>query len=196
MKLSEETSIPVNILRQYIFCPRIPYFTEVLGITPEKPLWVDQGQHFHKVQIDLNKHRKLKRFGLSEAKTEYNVVLNSQKLGIHGVADIILITQDSVFPVEIKISFSPFYKGHVLQAIAYGVMAQEKYSRNFSTAFIMHSQKGEVKSFAFNKQWDDLLAKTVKGLREIITSGLMPDSSASLPQCGQCEFLNFCNDRF
>ena len=26
--------------------------------------------------------------------------------------------------------------------------------------------------------------------------GLLPDSPASSAQCGQCEFLNFCGDRF
>jgi CRISPR-associated exonuclease Cas4 len=75
-------------------------------------------------------------------------------------------------------------------------MAQEKYCRNFSKAFIMHSQKGEIKSFTFDKNWENLLMRTIEGLKKMIISGLMPDSAASVHQCGQCEFLNFCNDRF
>src|SRR3989344_8100597 len=99
-------SLPVHLLRQHVFCPRIPYFIEGLGITPEAPLWVQQGQDYHARQEQLSRDRTLKRFGLEHATRQFRVHLSSTRLGTHGIADALLETATEVYPVEFKTELS------------------------------------------------------------------------------------------
>ena len=58
-------NLPVSMLRQYCFCPRIPYFYIARNITPVEKEWMSQGIEEHKRQEMLSKRRNLSRFGIS-----------------------------------------------------------------------------------------------------------------------------------
>jgi CRISPR-associated exonuclease Cas4 len=50
-------SLPISLIRQYCFCPRIPYFQELLKLNPKRPQWVKQGEKLHQQQQKVFKHR-------------------------------------------------------------------------------------------------------------------------------------------
>ena len=37
---------------------------------------------------------------------------------------------------------------------------------------------------------------TLKNIEQIVKKDTLPNSSADENRCGQCEYLNFCDDRF
>ena len=189
-------NLPVHLLRQYCFCPRIPYFLEVLDLPVTRPLWVRQGSLFHERQALLSKYRKLKRFGLDDAQMHFHPDLNSEEWRLHGVADLVLETVQHVYPVEFKTSFSSMSRGAIIQLIAYGEMSAEKWRKNFSKGFLLYADKGKVKEIHYNEAARHSLKKINGQVREILMTEQIPDSAASFSQCSQCEFLNYCNDRF
>ncbi len=189
-------SLPVHLLRQHAFCPRIPYFVEGLGISPETPLWVQQGQDYHARQERLTRDRTLKRFGLDKATRHFRMRLFSARLGIHGIADAVLETESEVFPVEFKTEFSEAGRGQTLQLVAYGLMAEEMRNKRFAAGFLLYGQKGKTRR---NERTDALtgdVERVLDAMRRNLTAARMPESSAAAPQCGQCEYYNYCNDRF
>ncbi|MBK2356847.1 CRISPR-associated protein Cas4 [Francisella hispaniensis] len=188
-----DLSIPINLIRQWCFCPRVVYYQELLAIKPHKPLWVAQGEEFHKKVEHLEKRRNFSRYGLDNAIRHFNVTIKSQNYKLHGIVDWVLETDNNVYVVEYKTNPNPNSLGHKLQIAAYALLAQEYFAKPCKTTFLTSDKKSyEIKIT------DELITKLVKTVNDILNaldSGNKPDSSASDHQCIQCEYLNFCNDR-
>ena len=188
-------SLPINLLRQYCFCPRIPYFQELLKLNVPRPAWVKQGEHLHQQQPQAFKHRSLKRFGLEQAEQVFNISIGSETLQLHGIIDSLLITKDTIYPIEFKLSGHKPSRGQILQLTAYGMLAEEKYQRLFRKGFILYEQKGKTVPILIQEQH----RQQVLSIRDTILADLkqacLPDSPATATQCTQCEYLNYCNDR-
>ena len=189
-------SLPAHLLRQHAFCPRIPYFIEGLGISPETPLWVQQGQDYHARQERLTHDRTLKRFGLDKAARQFRVRLSSARLGLHGIADAVLETENEVYPVEFKTEFSEAGRGQILQLTAYGLMAEEMKGKRFVAGYLLYGQKGNTRKVERSNALTGDLNHALEVVRANLAAARMPESSAAAPQCGQCEYFNYCNDRF
>lgn len=195
MKLS---SIPASLLRQYAFCPRIPYFQEVVRARPMEPLWVKQGRARHERETLLMKCRSLERFGFSDAEVRYEVDLASEGLGLHGRADAIMIRPEEVSVIEFKLSHKQPTRGELLQLAAYGMIAEELEQKPLKKLFVVSSGNNrprvvEIKEVAHLRV---AVKEAVAELHRLFDRETMPNSAASTHQCGQCEYLLFCNDRF
>ena len=137
-------SIPASLLRQFIFCPRIPYYNVLLNISEKKPIWMDQGLKFHNRLQLLLQRRSFKRFGLSNAQVSYNTSLYSKSFNLHGFADCLLLSENEVVPLEFKIEGNKLRKAHILQLLAYGYMAQEQFQKKFVKGFIIYGEKSNA----------------------------------------------------
>ena len=88
-----DLSLPINLIRQWCFCPRIVYYQELLNIKAHKPLWVAQGEDSHKKVEHLEKRRSFRKYGLDTAIRHFNVAMKSSKYNLHGIADWVLETE-------------------------------------------------------------------------------------------------------
>lgn len=188
-------SLPVSLLRQHCFCPRIPYFQELLKLKLSAPQWVKQGEALHRKQPSVFKHRMLKRFGLERAEQHFEVFVQSDSLRLHGIVDCVLMDAAAVYPVEIKLSGHKPTKGQIAQLIAYAMVAREQFKLVCNNGFILLGAKGK----AYPIIVDAVAERKVLEIRDEIFMNLeksyLPDSSATFAQCTQCEYLNHCNDR-
>lgn len=193
---STSQSLPASLIRQHVFCPRIPFYNEVLSINPGDRPWQSQGVSYHKRQEMLMRRRRLERFGLSEATLKINISLYSEKKSLHGICDALLINEGQVVPLEFKLSssFQP-RRGHILQLAAYGVLAEEQLGKPCEQMFILYGDKGKMHRVKLDEALRSNLMRTVDTMRENLRKPLLPASSATNAQCGQCEYLNFCADR-
>lgn len=187
-------SLPVNLIRQYLFCARIPYFMEVQKLNPSYPLWVKQGSEYHDRQTKLMNRRTLERFNLTDATVEYNVHLSSEKIGLHGKVDALLITDESVIPVEFKMTLKKPSWGHIMQLVAYGILAEEKYGKPCIQGFILHDKRGKTLPIEISNDKKHRLLNLIQEIKNSFES-VLPSSPASITQCTQCEFYVHCNDR-
>jgi CRISPR-associated exonuclease Cas4 len=188
-------SIPISLLRQYIFCPRIPYFSEILGYRIQEPLWTEQGQNFHVEMENLILRRIPGKFGFSKSNNKKRVNVISEKLGLNGIVDLIFFNDQYVVPVEFKTSGKKPTKGQELQLLAYGYALEEMKGLQFERGyFVMGRAKKPIPVFPSESKREEIIAIRDSILRNYETM-LMPDSSASMLKCTQCEYLNLCNDR-
>lgn len=188
-------SLPVSLIRQYLFCPRIPYYIEVMQLKPERPVWTQQGQEYHKHQKRLFKDRTLKRFNLENAQLKFNQQLQHSKYPFHGIADALLENDKFICPVEFKLYGEKPTKAQIYQTICYGLLAEANTNKIFNRCFILFEKKGKTHSFEVDQTLKNKVIKTVIETIDMLDTGLLPDSPASRHQCSQCEFLTFCNDR-
>ncbi len=187
-------SIPSNYIRQWCYCPRIVYYMEFTSFRPEYPIWVKQGYLYHENEARLWNRRNLSRFGLETGKIRLNYSLSSKKYGIHGVSDMIIESNNKVFPVEFKLDKSLKKKGGILQLVSYGIMAGEIFSKECSEGFFLEGKKSLYK-ICFSDDNKKEVLRILKDIRIMINNGVKPDSSASINKCTNCEYINHCNDR-
>lgn len=189
--------IPVNLIRQFHFCPRIVYYTLLTNIKPVYPKHVELGLKYHEIQEKLSKNRKFKKLKIDYQKIVLNKFLEDIELGIYGKVDLALISKEEVVPVEFKFikSKKPSYS-HILQLFGYGSLLKKHFNKKFERMAIIYSNNVKVFNIgATKKQMEDFL-KTIDEIKKIVNIAVLPDSSASESKCLQCEYLNFCDDRF
>ena len=190
----EAYSIPVNLLRQWCFCPRIVYYRELLGMTALEPLWSQQGTQHHKRETELFKRRSnLSRFNLTEGDKHYNINLKEESLKMHGICDLAIETSTNIFAVEYKLG-RKVSLGHIMQLLGYTLLAEKFFQKKATHGFILtgDNRVHTVKIDTFKRRQ---LKQTIDKIIKMLINGSKPYSSASEYQCGQCEYINCCNDR-
>ncbi|MEA2050137.1 MAG: CRISPR-associated protein Cas4 [Campylobacterota bacterium] len=188
--------IPINLIRQYKFCPRIVYYNLLTNIKPIYPRHVGLGEEYHKLQNEMLSSRKFKKFQIEYEDILSDKYFESEELNICGKIDMAFLTKDEVIPVEFKyIDKKPSYS-HILQLVGYGVLLEKVYQRNFKQAFIVHSNNMKFHKIDITPKHKKDFFEVIKNIENIVKNNILPNSSANEHQCIQCEYLNYCDDRF
>ena len=194
---TESYSLPVSMLRQWVYCPRIVFFNEVLRVVTCAPPLVAQGVDLHRRYSMLERRRGLSRYGLEGFEKLFAKPMKSVRLGIHGIVDGVLVGKESVHVMEFKPERRQVPQGHLLQTMGYGLLAEEHIGLPLGGIHILHGERGRTVSVV-GEQLEPLRLMTlaaIEAARKMIEEAIMPSSSAGDMKCAQCEYLNFCNDR-
>lgn len=189
--------IAVNLFRQYLFCPRIVYFSLLTNIKPIYPKHVKMGEDYHTLQDKLESSRNFKKLKIDFIDKISNKYLEDTELEICGKVDLGFVTNEEVFPVEFKFTENkkPSY-GHAIQLFAYGLLMKKKFVKDLNSGFIISSNNLKTTKIEFTKTIERDFFKILQEINTIVENGNFPDSSADGNKCYQCEYLNYCNDRF
>ena len=187
-------SLPVNLIRQWSYCPRVVYYMELTNTAFYRPSWVKQGEMFHQAEKKLWSRRNLSRFNLRSGKTHYDLKMKDSRLGLHGTVDMAIETDHAVHAVEFKLSANNRKRGDQLQLTAYAMLLEKHFSKPSPVGFL--TGKGKVLHIInINADKKQAVLEVSDRARKMLEKGLKPDSSASAAQCCVCEYVNFCNDR-
>lgn len=188
------SSLPVNLIRQWCYCPRVVYYQEILKSPIHRPTWVKQGEDFHSLEEKLWQRRNLSRFNLKKGKKYYQLSLKNSSLGLHGIVDMAIETKNAVYAIEFKLSTFRKKRKDILQLVAYAMLLEKHFQKPSSIGFLVG--KGKIlHSIPINNKQKEEVLKITKTIKSSLEKGLKPDSDANIFQCSACEYLNFCNDR-
>lgn len=113
---------------------------------------------------------------------------------MHGILDSMLIDDNYIYPIEFKMTHKKPTYGHIMQLVAYTMLAEEYFDKKCNTAFILIGDKGKTIPVIIDQSKKDALLSLLEKIRESFED-ILPYSAASVSQCSQCEFLSHCNDR-
>ena len=188
------SSIPANLIRQWCYCSRVVYYMELIRTPVFRPAWIQQGTDFHQIEEKLWQRRDLSRFKLDSGKKYYNLKLQSTNLGLHGIVDMAIETDNAVYAVEFKLSANNKKRGDILQLVAYAMLLEEYFSKPSPIGFL--TGKGKIlHTVNMNSDKRQSVIEIAQKIRKMLHRGLKPESSATAFQCCNCEYINFCNDR-
>ncbi len=190
-----QSSIPINLIRQWCYCPRVVYYRELTNINTKYPTWVSQGEEFHELERKRWRRRNLSRFQLKSGKIHYSMNLRDSELGLHGIVDMAIETDFDIFPVEYKLSARSKKRGDIFQLTAYSMLLAKQLSKSSPRGFLVGSGK-ILHSIAITNELRNSVISVANQIQEMLFRGRKPDTSATVHQCCNCEYLNFCNDRF
>jgi len=188
--------IPINLIRQYHFCPRIVYFNLLTNIKPIYPRHVSLGEDYHKIQEKLSRYRRFKKLHIDFKEIIIDKYFEDKNLEIVGKVDIVLITKNEVIPIEFKQKSSKKPTlGHILQLYGYGYLLSKAYGLEFREAFIFYEQNIKLHHINITPKIKDKFFKTLSSIKKILEDAVFPNCSADENKCSQCEYINFCDDR-
>lgn len=189
----EPLMVTVTDLRQFTYCPRVPYF---MGMLP-RPLTgkMRAGKQAHEDEEDRERRRSLRAYRLKEGQRYYAVQLEDPLLGLRAKLDMLVVTADEVIPIEHKLSEGPLAATHRIQLMAYGMLAQAAFGLPARRGFVYWIPARKASEVHFTPALAEEAVTLVHAVRTIRRHEGLPEPTPVLGRCVDCEYRRFCGDR-
>jgi len=184
----------VSDLRQYHYCPRVVYYQYVMPVDKKTTYKMEKGKAAQEELEELEKRRKLKAYGLENGRRRFNWWLHSQSLGLSGRPDMIIETEDALYPVDFKYTRGRPQKNHMFQLAGYALILEESEGRPVEKGFIyLIPQKDAVVSEITREKKQECL-QILDQIRDMVENEKFPDPPSTRAKCVDCEYQNYCRD--
>jgi CRISPR-associated exonuclease Cas4 len=191
------TLLLVTDLKQYLYCPRIVYYAYCLPRVRPVTAKMQAGQEAHQDEEGREQRRSLRSYGLTRGERQFDVWLESARLGLRGRLDMAIRVPEpeaEAIPVEYKDSTRRAGEHWVMQLVAYGEMLGEATGLPVRRGFLYSIPNRSSEPVTFTPARRAKLQQTVQAIGEMIEREQMPDPPSSRRPCLTCEFRRFCND--
>jgi CRISPR-associated exonuclease Cas4 len=193
-------NLRVSDLKQYFYCRRIIYYTYCMPLPRPVTHPMQVGAVEHEVISVLERRRSLKRYGLGSrgedlrGEYKFHVQMQAESLGLTGVLDMLIITQEKAFPVEFKYTDQRINMNAKYQLVAYGMMAEEFLESTVDYGFICRIPQKSITTIPISSLLRQNVSSALDDIREMITRERMPDPTRQRGKCVECEFRRYCRD--
>ena len=184
----------VTDIKQYVYCPRIIYYTYVCPVKAKITRKMTHGKETHLELDRLEKRRTFKRYQLKDGERYFHTRLFSTRLGLEGVLDMHITAGEEIFPVEFKYTSSLPSLNHKYQLAAYAMLLEEKYERAVRYGFLYLSLRNEIYPVDITPNCREFIKETMDKIRQLVSKEIMPPPVRKKGRCVDCEFRNFCRD--
>ncbi len=190
----EPLALKVTDVRQYVYCPRIVYFTCCLPLKRPVTYKMVEGQLAHEETAALERRRSLRAYGLSEGERHFSVHLYSERLGLSGLLDMVITTPTEVIPIEFKHTTGKPGLNHKYQLAAYALLVEDKWQRPVRRAFVYFIPAKQALEVPITPNMRRFVIKTLGKIRAMVATELLPGPTHHRGRCVDCEFYRYCND--
>ncbi len=193
----DQPPIPVRMLNEHVYCPRLAYLEWVQGEWADSADTVD-GRHKHK-RVD----KRSGRLPDAETAAEENahiharsISLSSNKLGLTCKLDLIEGEGSRITPVDYKRGKRPHiargvYDPERVQLCAQGLLLRE-HGYDCDEGVIYYVASKERVSVAFDDELLTLTRNALSELRTMAAGGRIPEPLVDSPKCPRCSLVSIC----
>lgn len=204
---ADQPLLPVRMLNEFVYCPRLAYLEWVQGEWADSADTV-QGRHAHrrvdKPSGDLPKATA--EVGSDAAKADADadtpsiharsIDLSSNKLGLIAKLDLVEGEGNRVMPVDYKRGKRPHtargvYDPERVQLCAQGMLLEE-HGYECSEGAIYYVASKERVRVEFDAELRELTRKAISGLRACAAGGQIPPPLVESPKCPRCSLVTIC----
>jgi CRISPR-associated exonuclease Cas4 len=189
--------LAVSDVRQWVYCPRIPYFR--LGVRlPHRFVTgaMQEGILEHLRTEELEHRRTLRAYGLAEGERRFDVTLRSARLALGGRLDLLIRCAREAIPVEFKNSQARLGLNHTYQLASYAFLVEEHLRLPVRRAFVYFIPLKRAEEVAVTPARRAYARRVLNAIRQAVASERTPEGTRHLGRCRVCEFLPYCNDRW
>lgn len=196
MQAGELIELRVNDLKQFGYCPRIVFYNTVMPLERKVTFKMQRGAEAEFRLDALEKRRNLRRYKLGEGERRFHVWLHSERLGLSGKMDLLVVSQEGYFPVDFKYTRGRPHRNHISQLAGYSVLVEDHFQTQVETAFIYLAPIGELVAIKMTAELKNEVTGRLAQIRSMIKEEMLPEPTAVRARCGECEFRNYCGDIF
>ena len=187
----------VTDFKQWVYCPRVLYYhsclPDVRPVTFKMQAGIEAGRRVE----ELEERRSLRAYGLREGERRYNVALSSARLGLRGVADMVIDTAETVAREVIPVDFKDSDKAgphFALQLAAYAMLLEEAWGCEVRRGFLYLIPLRRAEEVPIDRRLRAKFANALQQMLQMLNREAMPAPTRQLSKCVVCEFRRFCND--
>lgn len=180
-------------LKQYEYCPRVLFFERCWPDFRPRTYKMDAGRGAHENESKLAARRTLGKLGLENGERHFDVRLLSNRLGLHGIVDEIIVTSTAAYPIDYKLArqFSLQYK---VQLATYGLLIEDQWNLPAPTGYLWLITSHKVERVILDSLLREQAYAMLQEMRLIIAQEMMPAPTPRRTRCRDCEFRRVCND--
>lgn len=186
----------VTDLKQFAYCPRVIYFTYCLPTLRPTTFKMEAGRDAHETAVEKERRRRLAAYGLQAGERHFDVRLVSERLGLSGAVDLVIVQRDppQAWPVDYKLSRRPTARHHKLQLTAYALLLEDAWGIPAPEGYIYSLVRRKAERVPLGQRLREEVQERVRAMYEMLRTERMPPAPRPRRQCVECEFRRFCND--
>jgi len=189
-----QLELTVTDLKQWAYCPRIPYYHHVMPVEISRTYKMECGRDIEAAVQAMEKRRGFRRYGLERGERRFGVWLHSAALGLSGKLDLLIVTEDACYPVDFKDTEGGVRYNHRIQLAAYAMLVEENLARIVPAAFIYLVPSRQLVTVGVGEKEREQVRRAATEMRRVIEQEDMPDPTPVRARCVACEFRNYCAD--
>ena len=177
-------TIPVTLVKEFEWCPAIPWIIANYGAEPWVTPSMEAGKRWRR-SVDLEELAN--RLSLPKPR-RYEVFVASRKLGLHGYIDIVAGTKP-ITVAEIKAFNARRWRHFRTQLIAYAALANAEIAPVRRAVLVMGTRAIDI---TVTDRDIHNLRNTVEKIRKIIESPEPPPVNQHPNKCSYCTYRKHC----
>jgi CRISPR-associated exonuclease Cas4 len=181
-------------LKQWAYCPRIPFYHHVLPVRPAPTYKMSRGTNIQGAVEALERRRGFRGYGMRQGERRFGIWLHSERLGLSGKLDLLILTDDACYPVDFKDTAGGPRRNHRLQLAAYALLAEETFERHAPDGFIYLVPEKRIVPLGLTEADRADVRQALADMRWMIEREELPDPTSIRARCAACEFQNYCGD--
>jgi CRISPR-associated exonuclease Cas4 len=197
LEISSETPFCVTDLKQWVYCPRVLYYRLCLPAIRPTTYKMQAGIEEGEAEAQRETRRSLRAYGLKTGRREYEVALESERLGLRGKVDMVIFLEEKgkeeVIPVDYKLS-DTLGQHFRLQLMAYGLLLEDCLGGICKRGFLYSIPSRKAEETPFTKALRRQCSDTLTAMQHMLYREAMPEPTKQRGKCINCEFRRFCND--
>jgi CRISPR-associated exonuclease Cas4 len=186
--------LTVTDLKQWAYCPRIPYWHHVMPVEFARTYKMERGRDVEAAVQAMEKRRGFRRYGLERGERRFGVWLHSNALGLSGKLDLLIVTDEACYPVDFKDTEGGVRYNHRVQLAAYALLVEEHLARPVPLAFVYLVPSRQLVTVPVDVREREAVMRAVADMRRLIEQEDMPGPTPVRARCVACEFRNYCAD--
>ena len=191
--------LKVTDLKQYTYCPRIPYYQYCLPAVRPTTYKMEAGIRAQDGAEERERRRSLRAYGLAEGERHFNVSVASERLGVSGQIDLVIRHavdgEERLVPVDYKLSRREPGRHFKLQLACYALLLEEAWQLPVEDGFLYLIPARRAVRVPITTRLRNDVRRRLEEIRSMVLAERMPAVAAKQrSRCVDCEFRRFCND--
>ncbi|MBY0552136.1 MAG: CRISPR-associated protein Cas4 [Candidatus Obscuribacterales bacterium] len=186
--------LTVSDLKQFVYCPRIPYFCYVMPVPTKQTFHMATGEDAHRRLSKLERRRTTHKYSLREGAKLYKQAFRSERLGLSGLLDLLIETNSGFYPVEYKNSIGEPQLHHRYQLTAYALLVEESNDAVVRSGYLCMLRSDDVFPLEITESKKLYVKNLLDRMRRMIETQTLPAPTPHRGRCDNCEFRLYCAD--
>ncbi|MGH9434309.1 MAG: CRISPR-associated protein Cas4 [Terriglobia bacterium] len=191
-----EPLLNVVDVRQFVYCPRVVFYTWVMPVRPPATFLMKRGQKVEEEFARLEPRRTLARYGLEDSRRHFSLQMTDSELGLTGKCDLVLEAPDRVAVVEFKATASALFENQRVQLAAYALLAERHFHLPCPCGFVILKDRKLMPKVEVGTELREQVMELLGRVRSLIQEPVLPPPTPVRARCTGCEYRNFCGDIF
>jgi len=194
-----EAYLSVTDITQYLYCPRVVYFDKILHCPR---LLQSQQAASRRTHIELEEKEKRRKAAIfyggefGKAEKVFHVSLESHRLRLRGVLDLLIHSDSEYIPVDYKQMQSRkgrIWLDHKYQLTAYALLIDEAYNTTVRRGIVYYINEDLVLPCAISQGMKRHAVRITTEIHALISRQVVPPITVEASRCsGGCGFLWVC----